>query len=512
MMQMTIPYLLDRAAVRHPGKTAVISEHGSWTFPQWRAESEAMALALKQLGVMPGDHVAVIFLNGRRLLALFVALFRLGAVAVPLNVRLSTPELAHIIADSDAGTVIFDARFTSQVEHLRQGRLPVGRWIISGGEDAGAEVSLDQALEGCRYASWEGPPPAENQTALILYTAGTTGKPKGVVLTHHNCVWAAASAAAEVDLRPDYRVALVFPLYHSAALAILVTNLYLGCCTVTMAKFDPDLVVETVQREAINRLVFPPTVWNFILQLPDLEKFDTSSVRSLGSGGEIMPVHTKMRLLEVFARAKLGETYGMTETMATISTLKPEDVLRKASSVGTPFYNVELRIVDEKGRELPSGRVGEIAVRGPNVASGYYKDPATTAKTFPDGWLRTGDLGEMDPEGFLFLRGRKKELIISGGENIYPREIEEVLIRHPAISEVAVVGVPDAVWGQRVHAVVALKEGHSIRDQEVVDFCRGRLAGFKKPKTVQFVKCLPRSAAGKVLKRKLLEEMQSRNS
>lgn len=509
-MQMTIPYLLDRAALRHPGKSAVISERGSWSFPQWRAESEALALALAGLGVRPGQHVALMFLNGRRLLALYVALFRLGAVAVPLNPRLSTPELAHILADSQAGSVIYDAGFAAQVEPLRQGKLSVGRWIISGGEGGG--LCLDQALEGCREASWPGPPPTEDQTALILYTAGTTGKPKGVVLTHHNCVWAAASAAAEVDLRPEYRVALVFPLYHSAAFAILVTNLYLGCCTVTMAKFDAAQVMATVQREKINRLVFPPTVWNFILQLPGLDKFDTSSVRSLGSGGEIMPVPTKMRLLEVFPRAKLGETYGMTETTATISTLKPGDVLRKAASVGAPFYNVELRILDEQGRDLPRGQVGEIAVRGPNVTGGYYQDPAATARALPDGWLRTGDLGELDAEGFLFLRGRKKELIISGGENIYPREIEEVLVKHPAILEVAVVGAPDPVWGQRVHAVVALKEGQKASAQEVIDFCRGRLAAFKKPKTVQFVERLPRSAAGKVLKRELLEDMQSRDS
>jgi fatty-acyl-CoA synthase len=385
----------------------------------------------------------------------------------------------------------------------------VKQWIVSGAEASEDFLSFDELLWG---ESEEDPstPVEERDIACILYTAGTTGKPKGVLLSHRNCIWAAASAASDVDYKPEYRVALVFPLYHAAAFGIFVTNLYLGCTHVTMKQFDPERVMELVAREKINRIVFPPTVWNFILQLPDIHRVETSSVRSLGSGAETMPLQTKERLLNLFPNAGLGETYGMTETIATISTLKPADVLRKLASVGKPFVNTEIRIVDDEDGDLPQGEVGEILVRGPNVMEGYYRDLEATAEALKGGWLHTGDLGKVDEEGFLTIVDRKKDMIISGGENIYPKEIEEVLYTHPKILEAAVIGLPDPAWGEKVHAVVALKEGEDLTEDEVIDYCKARIASFKKPKSVAFVQRIPRSSAGKVLKTVLREKWAGR--
>jgi len=504
-MEMSLPYLLRRAAFKFPDKEAIVSETGRWTYRRWDCSSNKRAWALKKCGVRKGDHVATLFLNGNEVLETYLAVMKLGAVVVPLNVRLSSGELNYIVNHSDASTVIFSHEFLKTVSSMKPSCPAVKQWIVSGAESPEGFRSLDELLQD---ESDEDPfiPIAERDIACILYTAGTTGKPKGVLLSHRNCIWAAASAASDVDYKPEYRVALVFPLYHAAAFGIFVTNLYLGCTHVTMKQFDPQKVMEMIFRERINRIVFPPTVWNFILQLPDIDRFDTSSVRSLGSGAETMPLQTKKRLLNLFPNASLGETYGMTETVATISTLKPADVLRKLASVGRPFVNMEIRIADGENEDLPPGELGEILVRGPNVMEGYYKDPDAGAEALKGGWLHTGDLGKLDEEGFLFIVDRKKDMIISGGENIYPKEIEEVLYTHPKILEAAVIGVPDALWGEKVHAVVALKDGETLTEDQVIDYCKARIAGFKKPKSVEFVQRLPRSPAGKVLKSVLREQ------
>jgi acyl-CoA synthetase (AMP-forming)/AMP-acid ligase II len=501
---MTIPYLLRRAASKFPSKEAIVSELGRWTYHDWDFNSNNRASALRRLGIGKEDKVATLFLNGNEVLETYAAIMKLGAVVVPLNARFSPGELSYIVNHSEATAVLFPRDFIKIIREMQPACTHVKQWIVFGEKDSNEFLSLDQIMNNF---TGDDPliPVLERDIACILYTAGTTGKPKGVLLSHRNCAWAAASAASDVDYKPEYRLALIFPLYHAAAFGIFITGLYLGCTFVTMKQFDPGEVMERVAREKVNRLVFPPTVWNFILQIPDLKKYDTSSVRSLGSGSETMPLETKRKLLSLFPNAGLGETYGMTETIATITTLKPADVLRKLESVGKPFVNTEIRIADENGMELPQGKVGEILVRGPNVMEGYHKDPEATEEALRGGWLHTGDLGVIDEEGFLTIVDRKKDMIISGGENIYSREIEEILYSHPRILEAAVIGVPDPIWGQKVHAVVVPKEGADLAEEEVIDYCRTRIASFKKPKSVQFVQKLPRSSAGKVLKAILRE-------
>ncbi len=500
MIKTTIPYLLKRAAFKHPDKEAIVSEKGRWTYAQWEANANKRAQAFARRGIKKGDHVATIFLNGNEVLETYLALMKLGAVIVPLNVRLAPGELQYIIEHSGSSSIILSDEFESPIREIKDGLQNVKQYFMSGGDVQEDMIPLEEI-----YHNEPDRDPSEaldeKDTACILYTAGTTGRPKGVLLSHRNCVWGAVNIAFNVNLEPEYRVLLVFPLYHAAAFIILIGNLFLGCTNVILKTFDPRRVMELIGEEKINRMTFPPTVWNFILQLPDLGKYDTLSVRAISSGAESMPLETKKKLLDLFPNGALGETYGMTESSATITTLDPKDVMRKMASVGKPFVNVEIRLVDEVGNAVPVGEVGEILARGPNIMEGYYKEPEATARTLKDGWLYTGDLGKLDAEGFLYIVDRKKDMIITGGENIFPREIEEVLYAHPKILEAAVIGLPDPDWGEKVHAVIALKEGENLTGQEVIDYCKSRIAGFKKPKSVEFVEKLPRSAAGKVLKR-----------
>jgi len=504
MFKMTIPYLLKRGAFKHPDRDAIVLEAGRWSYAQWEANANKRAWALSKQGINKGDHVATIFLNGNEVLETYLALMKLGAVIVPLNVRFSPKELHYIVEHSDASALILSHEFESYIREIKQDLPKVKRYLKSRGETSRDMVALEEIYQG----ESEQEPPVEieeEDIATILYTAGTTGRPKGVLLSHRNCVWGAVNIACNVDLQSEYRVLMVFPLYHAAAFMILVSDLFVGCTNVTMRTFDPKRVMELIGEEKINRMTFPPTVWNFILQLPDLDQYDTQTVRALSSGAESMPLETKKKLLALFPNAGLGETYGMTESAATITTLHPKDVLRKMASVGKPFMNVEIRLVDEHDRDIAMGDAGEILARGPSIMVGYYKDPEATSQTLKGGWLHTGDLGRLDEEGFLYIVDRKKDMIITGGENIYPREIEEVLYAHPKILEAAVIGLPDPTWGERIHAVVALKEGKRLTEQEVIDYCKAHIASFKKPRSVEFVDRLPRSPAGKVLKRILKE-------
>jgi acyl-CoA synthetase (AMP-forming)/AMP-acid ligase II len=505
MIQVTVPYLLERAAFKNPDREAIVSETGRWTYAQWEENANKRARALSRQGIRKGDHVATIFLNGNEVMETYLALMKLGAVGVPLNVRLAPPELHYIIDHCDASALILASEFENAIREIKPKLSRVRRYLVSGAKSQKEMVSLEEACSGESGEPFQSDI-SEHDIAVILYTAGTTGRPKGVLLSHRNLIWASINVAHDVDLESDYRVLLVFPLYHAAAYLLFVSDLFVGCTNVTMRTFEPKRVMELIQEERINRMTFPPTVWNFILQLPNLDRYDTSSVRSLSTGAEAMPLETKKRLLELFPNAKLGETLGMTESAATITTLKPRDVLRKMASVGKPFVNVEVRLVDDADRDVPQGEVGEILARGPNIMEGYYRDPEATAKTLQGGWLHTGDLGRLDEEGFLYVVDRKKDMIITGGENVFPREIEEVLYRHPKVLEAAVIGLPDPQWGEKIHAVVVLKEGQEMTETEVIDYCKENLASFKKPKSVDFVNQLPRSSAGKVLKRILKEK------
>ena len=420
MIKVTIPYLLRRAAFKFPDREAIISESGRWSYKQWDKNSNKRANILARYGIKKGDHVATLFFNGNEVLETILALLKLGAVIVPLNVRHSSTELRYIIDHSDASAIIFSREFESVIREIKNYLPKLKRYFFCGidGPDDMFEFGEGYKKESEEDLTTE---IGEKDIAFILYTAGTTGRPKGVLLSHSNWIWTATNAALDADVQSGDRALIVFPLFHAGAILILLTNLYMGCSNVTMKFFDPVRVMELIEKEKITRMAFPPTVWNFILQIPNLDEYDISSVRYIGSGGEPMPLETKKKLLTLFKNAGLGETYGMTETAATISILNPRFTLTKLASVGNGAVNVEIRLVNSENIDVSFGEVGEILVRGPNVMVGYYNDQEETSQAIRGGWLHTGDFGRLDENGFLYIVDRKTDMIITGGENVYPR-------------------------------------------------------------------------------------------
>ena len=495
--------MLRRSAHKHAQKVALVSHEGEErTYSQLDTLSNRFANALAQLGIKKGDHVAILSLNCIEQLIAFFGIFKLGAVVVPINVRLAGPEMKWIIEHADATSLIYSKVFETRAVELRPVLEKTKHYLLIGDDPPANTLCFEELLE----QGDDEPPKAEvmgDDDAFLLYTAGTTGRPKGVLLTHNGVIWNSVNWIHNGVFREDDRCLQVFPLYHVAAIGGVLTYLTIGGTIYLKKTFDPKDCMETIERERITRWSAAPTVFNMLLQLPGIEGYDTGSVTLIGSGAAIMPVETQRRLGAVFPSAEIFDTYGMTEASGGITTLLPEDFARKKGCVGREHLNLELRVVDEKGCRVPPGHVGEVIFRGNNLMKGYYKDAAASEAAIRDGWFYTGDLGRLDEEGFLYIVDRKKDMIITGGENVYPREVEEVLYTHPLIAEAAVIGVPDPQWGEAIKAVVALHPDATISERDVIDFCRKYIGGFKCPKSVTFVKELPKNPAGKILKREL---------
>jgi acyl-CoA synthetase (AMP-forming)/AMP-acid ligase II len=409
-----------------------------------------------------------------------------------------------IMEHSDATVLIFSQDFRDRVTELRARLERVTSYVVMDGDGPDWAMPFDEVMERGRA---EGPAVhvAGDDEAFLLYTAGTTGRPKGVLLTHNGCIWNCINWVHNRVYREEDRCLQVFPLYHVAAIGSVLTYLYLGGTIFLKKGFDPKDCMETIETERITRWAAAPTVFNMLLQVPDIESYDTGSVTLIGSGAAIMPSETQRRLRKVFPNARIFDTYGMTEASGGITTLVPEDFDRKTACVGKGHIGLEMQVVDETHRPVPPGQVGEVIFRGNNLMKGYYKDPEATEEVLKGGWMHTGDMGRLDEEGFLYLVDRKKDMIITGGENVYPREVEEILYAHPLIAEAAVIGVPDPKWGEAVKAVVTLRSEERPSQQAVIDFCKERIAGFKCPKSVEFVEVLPKNPAGKILKKDLRE-------
>jgi len=497
--------MLRRSAHKHPDKVALVSHEGHLlTYVQLDSLSDRFAHGLMRVGLAKGDPIAVLSLNCNEQLVAFFGIFKMGGVVAPLNMRLAVPEMEWVLNHSDARALLYSADFSRQVASLRANPGKIQHYVILDDPPPEDTLSLDEIVE-----QGEGQEPmvevSGDDAAFLLYTAGTTGRPKGVLLTHNGFLWNCVNWVHNNIFRPDDRCLQVFPLYHVAAIGSVLTYFYIGGTIYLKKTFDPQDCMETIQRERITRWAAAPTVFNMLLRLPGIDAYDTTSVTLIGSGAAIMPPETQRRLREVFPGAEIFDTYGMTEASGGITTLLPKDFDRKVACVGKEHINLELRVVDEQDQDVRAGEIGEIIFRGNNIMKEYYKDPHATREALRGGWMHTGDLGRLDDEGYLYIVDRRKDMIITGGENVYPREVEEVLYTHPAIAEAAVIGVPDSTWGEAVKAVVIAKSGTALSEQEVIDFCRNSIAGFKCPKSVDFAADLPKNPAGKILKRELRE-------
>jgi acyl-CoA synthetase (AMP-forming)/AMP-acid ligase II len=486
---------LHRSLQRHPGKDALIHlGEGALrrlTFAELLQGTARQAAALASHGVGAGDRVALLAPNSDRLVQALLACWWLGAVACPLNIRWSAPELADALSDSAAVLLLADESLAHLVPQQQAQVLTL---------DAFAAQALGQVgLPDTRTGG--------DALAAILYTGGTTGRAKGVMLSHAN-FWAASVArGAELPNSPDSVALLVAPLFHVAGLGRLIGQVLVGGTCITLARFQPDRVLDAIEHHAVSDIVAVPTMLQSLLDAPEFRRERVQGLTRIAFGAAPMPPDLLTRALDAWPQAEFFQAYGMTETAGAVCMNPPANHRAAArergllNAVGRAGLGAEILVADEEGRELPRGAVGEVVVRGPMVMRGYWRQPEATQAVFRDGWLRTGDAGRMDESGHLFIVDRLKDMIISGGENVYGGEVETVLRGHPAVAQAAVVGVPDAHWGEAVHAVVVLRTGSAPLENEVLrEWCRQRLAGYKCPRAFSFVPELPLSGAGKVLK------------
>jgi acyl-CoA synthetase (AMP-forming)/AMP-acid ligase II len=489
-------------AARHPQRPALVEGERSLTWEEFSRARNRLAHSLAALGIGPGQHAVVWAHNSVEYLLAGAAVRALGAVGVPMNHRLTGDEVAYILDNSDATAVFVGDAFAPMAERVREGAR-VKHWITLGADRRPwAEPLADLLARGSDAAP--AAPPAVGGS--MIYTAGTTGKPKGA-LRRVTDPAAVLPRLAELGCLDPAHVHLVAgPMYHSAPGSFAVYAHMLGNTVVVMPKFDAEQALRLIERHRCTTTFMAPTLLKRIVDLPAeiRARYDVSSMRSLVVAAAPCPMRVKEEALAMFGPV-LYEFYGSTE-LGVNTVLRPEDVLRRPGSCGRAVSGVELAILDDDGRPVPTGTPGELFVRRYNgVFDEYYRNPAATAQTSRGDWMSVGDVAWMDAEGFVYICDRKRDMIISGGVNIYPAEIEDALHRHPAVEDVAVFGVPDPEWGERVHAAVQLRPGRTATERELTEFCRTRLADYKAPRAVSFHEDFPRDSAGKLVKRLLRE-------
>ena len=503
---MNVGSLLTMQADKFPDRTALIYENKRFTYRQFNQRSNRIAQALLSFGLQKGDRVATLLFNSLELVEVFMGAAKVGGVFTPINFRLAAEEVIYLVNHSDARVFAFGEEFFSLVGNILPHLPKVEKFISAGKAPFPRAIEYEPLLQGSRDDE-PGFAVSEDDECQMLYTSGTTGRPKGAVLTHGNVLWNLVNMLLAREDKEGESALVTGPLYHAAALNNhFLIRLALAGASVLMKHFDPRIFMEIIQKEKVNVISGAPAMFHLLLNLPDVEKYDTRSITRCTLGASTLPDESKKKLMKLFPNAGgIYDVYGATEASPTVTVLKAADSFRKTACVGPAVPFLEVRIVDSQDREVPRGETGEIICRGPNVMKEYYKDPEGTAEALKGGWLHTGDIGRMDEEGFVYIVDRKKDMIISGGENIYPREIEELLYHHPKIREAAAVGIPDPLWGESVKAFVVLKTGMSMTEEEVIEYCKAHLASYKKPKVVAFVDSLPRNPSGKVLKNLLRE-------
>ncbi|WP_194924054.1 fatty acyl-CoA synthetase [Catenulispora pinisilvae] len=503
----TLADLLRRTAAREPDKLGLVFGAVRQTFAELDATVNRAANALAARGIRRGDRVLMVAHNSHGFVVAYFALARLGAVSVPVNFMLGPDEIAYVIRHSGAVAVIAEDALADTADRAWQAAdtAPALRVAIGSGAAAVPEGWLDFEA-AYREAPAEEPDSAvtDDDPVQIMYTSGTESRPKGAVMSTRNLTAQYTSAIVSGGMSADDIEVHALPLYHCAQLHCFLTpDIQLGATSVVLPGADPAAILRTVEDEHATKLFCPPTVWIALLRHPDIDARDLSTLRKGYYGAAAMPVEILAELHRRLPDLRLYNFYGQTEMSPVATVLGPEDQERKPGSAGRAALNVETRVVDEDGREVPRGEVGEIVHRGPHTMLGYWNDPERTAEAFRGGWFHSGDLGVMDDEGYLRVVDRKKDMIKTGGENVASREVEETVYQHPAVAEVAVFGVPDPYWIEMVCAAVVVKPGEHLAPDDVVAFCRARLAGFKTPKKVVIVAALPKNPSGKVLKREL---------
>jgi len=508
---MNVGTLLTKSARTFPDKLAIAHGAKKLTYAQFNARANRLAHALHTLGITQGDNVALLQYNYPQMLEALFACFKAGCGAVPINWRLHPNECAFIIDHSEAKAVVISSEFNASIMETRD-RIPKARHLITLAEAQGELLDYETLLS----AQSDQRTDAEVQPddlAWLFYTSGTTGLPKGAMLTHRNLLAMTMNFYADIcpGFTPDDVILHAAPLSHGSGLYAL-PNIGKGATNVILESksFDAEEAFHSIQDYRVTNLFAAPTMVKLMVDSPAVDRYDHSSLRALNYGGAPMMVEDLKKAMEKLGDC-LVQLFGQAESPMTITYLPHRDhvldgtpeQMKRLASAGFPRTDVEVRVFDADDNELPPGETGEVVTRSDLVMKGYWRNPGATAETLRHGWLHTGDMGYMDEGGYLFLMDRSKDMIITGGENVYPREIEEVLVTHPAVREVAVIGVPDPKWGEAIKAIVSLVPGASATEEELIGFCKDNIASYKKPKSVDFTEELPKNNYGKILKREL---------
>ncbi len=509
-MSLNLALLLTESTKNNPAQPAIIFDDYKMNYGELNGATNKFANALQSAGVKPGQRVAMMLPNIPQFMMVYYGILKAGCVVVPLNVLLKGREVAYHLQDSEAvALVVWEGFLSEAVAGYSETPTCQNMIVVNApGSQALPEVNGAHSFNGLMAAASpvaDTYPTMPDDTAVILYTSGTTGVPKGAELTHFNMFFNAKASVEKLGLEwhPDDIFLLALPMFHaygqSACMNVCVA---VGCTVTLMARFDPVKAFEIIQRDKVTAFAGVPTMYFYLLNHPDRKKYDLSTLRNCTSGGAAIPVE----VLEAWKRetgVQILEGSGLSETSPVASfnvMFKPA----KPGSVGLPIWGTEMMVADEQGQPLPTGEVGEIAIRGHNIMKGYLNRPEATAEVIRNGWFFSGDIGRRDEDGYYYIVDRVKDMIIRGGFNVYPREIEEVLYTHPAVAEAAVIGIPDPAMGEEVKAVVALKPGATATAEEIKEFCRERIASNKYPRLIQiWPEPLPKNATGKILKREL---------
>ncbi len=513
---MNVSEFLGISAAIVPDRTALVFEEKRTTFDELQSRVNRLANALRSLGVGAGDRIAIVQVNTDSVVETCFASARIDGVFVPLNFRARAEEISFMIRDSAPKALLVGSRYLDLIDSISDDLDSVERFITLD-EPRDGWLSYSDLLDNADDEDmW--PATAEDDLSVLLFTSGTTSYPKGVMLTHNSFASYILSHVTPADPEVAERNILTVPLYHIAGMQAMISAIYGGRSLIIQRQFEASQWMELVETESVDRAMMVPTMLKMLMDHEEFHQRDLSSLSVITYGAAPMPVEVIRRAIVEFPGVQFINAFGQTETAATITMLPPDDhvldgspeeverKLKRLASIGKPLEDVEVRIVNEHAEDVTIGETGEIVARGQRLMKGYWRQESSTEETIKDGWLYTGDLGYWDDDGYIFLAGRARDFIKRGGEMISPEEVEQVLHSHPDIEEAAIIGVEDIDWGERVRAVVVAKSGHSVDEGEVIEYCRQRLASFKKPESVVVVDELPRNPMGKILKRLLREE------
>ncbi len=501
-MAVNIGAMFANRAKLSPKLEAYVGENYRYSFYETNQRVNKFAAYLKKNGITRGDRVAVLGKNNEHVTTSMLGAMKTGAIFIPLNFRLQAPELIYILNNCGASLLVYDDEFSAVVDKIRN-EIPPKLFLKALGKDGANE--FEAALSGMPSNEPEiingGDDPA-----VILYTSGTTGNPKGAILTHNNLFWASLGLMHSINWFNKYRFLSIAPLFHSGGLAPMMGNIHAGVTTVFMPDFDPVKVWNIIQKEKINFMMSVPAMLNFMLLVPGIDKMDLSSLDHIVCGGSMVPQSLILTYKDM--GIKVENVFGITEYTGAVTFWTHDMDMNKSDSVGLPVFHGAVKILQPGTQaELPAGEIGEICVTGPQVFGGYWGSPEASAAVIKNGYYRSGDLGRMDENGFLYVVDRLKDMVVSGGENIYPAELERVIKMHPGVAEVAVAGKNDARWGEVPVAFIVKNQNAEIREEEIIKLCKDNLASYKCVKEIRFINAIPKNALGKVLKRELRQQL-----